>query len=228
MDDRLKKLLAIVVEEVVKTGEPVGSQHLVESFGLDVSPATIRNWFAELEDSGYVSQTHTSSGRVPTEKGYQCYLNDLMERKALPKRMRTGLESAVAEEDDSERRLKSIAKYMAETAQNAVLLGLGDADTFYTGLSKLFSQPEFRDWNRMVSLGQVLDRMDEVLARVREKRYDAPTALIGRDCPFGNACGSIALTLSDGTLVGILGPIRMDYRLGFALLETTKEILETL
>jgi transcriptional regulator of heat shock response len=224
--DRLQNLLALVVEDVIETGEPVGSQYLVDAHHLDVSPATVRNWFAELETEGFIAQPHTSSGRVPTEKGYRLYLDEIMEPKPLPKRMRDSLEEACAVSGDTHRKMKALAKASAEIAQNAVLIGLDEANTFYTGLSQLFAQPEFREWDQVVSLSEVLDRLDDVLQRVRRSTtYNEPTALIGTACPFGNACSSIVLTLPDGALFGLLGPMRMDYRQGFALLSMAKELL---
>lgn len=225
MEDRLKRLLAMVVESVIETGEPVGSQHLVDAYRLDVSPATVRNWFSELETGGWIAQPHTSAGRVPTEKGYALYVDELMKPKTIGKRERGELEKATDASNDAALRMKTFAKKAADLADNAVVVGLGEADTFYTGLSRLFGQPEFREWNRIVSLGEVLDRLDDVLHGLRKRRFEEPTPLIGTRCPFGNACGSIALTLPGGEFIGILGPLRMDYAGGIALLDTAKELL---
>ena len=225
MDDHLKQLLAHVVEVVVETGEPVGSQHLVDARKLDVSPATVRNWFVELEEAGYITQPHTSSGRIPTEKGYRFYVDELMPKKILAKKARQELEEAMAQSSDPTIRAKLFAKKSADLIGNAVLLGLGEADTYYTGLSHLFAQSEFRDWQRMVSLGEALDRMDDILHRARRVTFAEPTALIGAECPFGNACGSILMTLPNATLIGILGPMRLDYARGYALLSALSELM---
>ena len=226
MDERLKKLLMLVIEDVIETGEPVGSQYLVDAHQLDMSPATVRNWFAELEAEGYIAQPHTSSGRMPTEKGYRLYLDELMQSRPLAKRVRASLEGAMNIPVEKSRKIKAFAKLTAEIAESAVLVGLNEADTFYTGLSHLFAQPEFREVSRVVSLSEMLDRLDDVLRRVRGNVYHEPVALIGNECPFGNACGSIIMTLPDGTLFGLLGPMRMDYREGFALLAAAKELLQ--
>lgn len=224
MDERLQQLLRLVVEDVVETGEPVGSQRLVDSYDLDVSPATIRNWFAELEEEGYVVQPHTSSGRVPTEKGYRFYLTELMQERALRQREMQNLQAAALMLNESANHVKRLARAVADLAQDAVVLANPASPSFSTGLSHLFSQPEFSDRERVVGLGEVLDRMEEIMGRLRNRHFNEPTALIGRDCPFGDECGSVFLTLNDGTLLGILGPMRMDYQRGFALLRTTKEL----
>ena len=69
-NDRRLKVLSAIVTDYVRTREPVGSKALVERYRLGVSPATIRNDMAALEDEGYIHQPHTSAGRVPTQKGY--------------------------------------------------------------------------------------------------------------------------------------------------------------
>lgn len=225
MDERLKQLLRLVVEDVVETGEPVGSQRLVSSYALEVSPATIRNWFAELEDQGYLIQPHTSSGRIPTEKGYRFYLSELMKERALHRRELQNLQAAVAMLGESGIQVRRLAKIVAELANDAVVFADPQSQSFSTGLTHLFSQPEFSDHERVLGLGEVLDRMDEIMTELRGRHFQEPTALIGRDCPFGQECGSVFLTLNDGTLLGILGPMRMDYSQGFALLRTAKELI---
>jgi transcriptional regulator of heat shock response len=226
MEDRLKNLLKIVVEDVVRSGEPVGSQHVVDTYKLDVSPATVRNWFAELETAGYLTQPHTSSGRVPTEKGYRVYLDELMEKKLLSKSERDDLQKVIANAPELERQIKELAKAVADEVGGACIVGLHRADTYYTGLSQLFSQPEFRDWNRVINLGEVLDRLDEVLTNLRQQQFVEPTVLMGAECPFGPMCGTMLVTLTNGTLIGLLGPMRMDYQRGYAYLKASKEILE--
>ena len=78
MDERKKKILQAVIDEYVNTAEPVSSAALVEKYGLNYSSATVRNELAELEKNGYLDKTHTSSGRVPSEKGYRFYVDELV------------------------------------------------------------------------------------------------------------------------------------------------------
>lgn len=78
MDDRKKKVLQAIIEEYINTAEPVSSNALTKNHGLDYSSATIRNEMADLEKSGFLDKTHTSSGRVPSEKGYRYYVNELL------------------------------------------------------------------------------------------------------------------------------------------------------
>ena len=78
LDDRKKKVLQAIVEEYINTAEPVSSNALTNNYGLNYSSATIRNEMADLEKKGYLDKTHTSSGRIPSEKGYRYYVDELM------------------------------------------------------------------------------------------------------------------------------------------------------
>lgn len=83
LDDRTQAILRAVIEEYVATATPVGSQALVERHGLDVSSATVRSIFAELEAAGLLSQPHTSAGRVPTDAGYRFFVETTMDSAPL-------------------------------------------------------------------------------------------------------------------------------------------------
>lgn len=82
-EDRRLAVLRAIVEDYVSTEEPVGSKALVERHGLGVSPATVRNDMAALEEEGYITQPHTSAGRVPTDKGYRMFVDRLTTVKPL-------------------------------------------------------------------------------------------------------------------------------------------------
>lgn len=84
LNDRRRRVLNALVEEYIATGQPVGSKHLVESYQLGCSPATVRSELAALEETGYVYQPHVSSGRVPTDSGYRAFVDDLLESGEAP------------------------------------------------------------------------------------------------------------------------------------------------
>lgn len=78
LNERKKRVLQAIVEEYVNTAEPVSSSSIVNNYGLNFSSATIRNEMANLEQAGYLEKTHTSSGRIPSEKGYRYYVDELL------------------------------------------------------------------------------------------------------------------------------------------------------
>ena len=84
LTDRRSALLNLIVEEYVDTALPVGSQYIVKKHQMQVSPATVRIEMARLEEEGFISQPHTSAGRVPSDKGYRYYVESLMSEEAIP------------------------------------------------------------------------------------------------------------------------------------------------
>ncbi len=97
MDDRKLRVLAAVVDEYVRTGEPVGSKAIAALPDIGVSAATVRNDMALLEQLGYLEQPHTSAGRVPTFNGYRLYIDKLMQAPVLPTEERERLDRMLDE-----------------------------------------------------------------------------------------------------------------------------------
>ena len=120
LEDRKLDVLRAIVEDYVSTQEPVGSKALVERHNLGVSPATIRNDMASLEDEGYITQPHTSAGRIPTEKGYRLFVDRLSTVKPLsvPERraIQTFLSGAVDLDDIMARTVRLLAQLTHQAA----------------------------------------------------------------------------------------------------------------
>jgi heat-inducible transcriptional repressor len=93
LDERKLAVLRAIVEDYVSTTEPVGSKSLVDRHGLDVSPATIRNDMAVLEEQGFIAQPHTSAGRIPTDKGYRLFVDRLSSIKPMSGAERRAIEA---------------------------------------------------------------------------------------------------------------------------------------
>ncbi|NME82953.1 heat-inducible transcriptional repressor HrcA [Clostridium sp. SM-530-WT-3G] len=83
IDDRKIKILQAIINDYIRTGDPVGSRTIAKNYDLGIGPATIRNEMADLEDMGYLEQPHASSGRVPSSKGYRLYVDKLMQSQDL-------------------------------------------------------------------------------------------------------------------------------------------------
>lgn len=121
MDDRKLRILAAVVDEYIRTGEPVGSKAIMSY--VNASSATIRNEMAELEKQGYLEQPHTSAGRVPTHSGYRLYIDRLMQTETLSAEEKRRLDSMLPENEYSEERLiKSASNALAELTSCAVFV----------------------------------------------------------------------------------------------------------
>lgn len=120
LDDRKLAVLRAIVEDYVSTNEPVGSKALVDRHSLGVSPATIRNDMAVLEEQGYIAQPHTSAGRVPTDKGYRLFVDRLSTVKPLSsaerKAIETFLNGAYDLDDVVSRTVKLLAQLTRQVA----------------------------------------------------------------------------------------------------------------
>lgn len=120
LEDRRLAVLRAIVEDYVSTHEPVGSKALVERHSLGVSPATIRNDMAALEDEGYIAQPHTSAGRVPTDLGYRLFVDRLSGVKPLSSAERRAihefLDSAVDLDDVMIRTVRLLAQITRQVA----------------------------------------------------------------------------------------------------------------
>ena len=120
LDDRKLDVLRAIVEDYVATQEPVGSKALVERHNLRVSPATVRNDMAVLEEEGYLRQPHTSAGRVPTDKGYRLFVDRLSRIKPLSPAERRAIErflvGAVDLDDVVHRTVRLLAQLTRQVA----------------------------------------------------------------------------------------------------------------
>jgi heat-inducible transcriptional repressor len=219
MDKRKQEILYIIIKEHIKTGAPVGSSIVVEKYKLDISPATVRNEMVSLEDEGFIAQPHTSAGRVPTEKGYNVYLGNLKE-KNINDSDKAKLDNWI--KDTDEKNLKQAAKELSRLSNNAVFWAFHKNNLFYTGISNLLQQPEFSQINMVYDISVVIDRMDEIINDIFGDVKFVPEILVGSNNPFGNFCSTILTKYKKNGnvgLVGILGPIRMDYEKNIALIK---------
>ncbi len=120
LDDRKLEVLRAIVEDYVETQEPVGSKALVERHNLRVSPATVRNDMAVLEEEGYIHQPHTSAGRVPTDRGYRLFVDKLSRIKPLSPAERRAIErfliGAVDLDDVVHRTVRLLAQLTRQVA----------------------------------------------------------------------------------------------------------------
>lgn len=210
MEERHSTLLAEVIRSYVREAEPVGSKALEGALG--VSSATIRNEMAQLEDDGYLAQPYTSAGRVPTLKGYQYYVQHLAQpRQPAAPEQRTLAAALRERRGEPASASKMMAKCLAELSGEAVVVGFGPYDAFYTGLANLFTQPEFREFNMVAHMSRAIDHLDEAMRRLYRASASEVEVRLGEHNPFGEDCAVIITRAGHDNLIGILGPLRMDY-----------------
>ena len=217
MTERQHQILNAIVEQYAEVASPVGSTLLAKLF--NVSSATIRAEMAELERLGFISQPHTSAGRVPTDKGYRFYVNNLSESQSQPSLPERRAEKALAARVQSagapERMVRNAVDTLVELTHNLGLATIGN-QLYMSGLSNLFGQPEFINGMQVQQVAQLLDNLEPWL---REAAPNEPLSVyIGSENPIGRNAGvsliisSFRSPFSDRSYIGTLGPTRQNYR----------------
>jgi heat-inducible transcriptional repressor len=217
MTSRQEKILQAIVEQYAEVASPVGSSLLAKAF--DVSSATIRADMAELEKNEFIMQPHTSAGRVPTDKGYRYYVNQLAESdtKLIPveRRVERALSARVGKAGLPEQTIRNTVDTLVELTHN---LGLGTIGNqlYMSGLPYLFGQPEFMRTEQVQEVARLLDNLEPWLY---EAAPNEPLSVyIGRENPVGRGAGcSLIISrfrspFSDRSYIGVLGPTRQSYR----------------
>jgi heat-inducible transcriptional repressor len=228
MSERQAKLLAAIIEQYAEIAAPVGSVLLAKLFG--VSSATIRAEMAKLESMGYITQPHTSAGRIPTDKGYRTYVNSLTLGHSAEDRAARVIEarvnSNVARADQA---IRQAVDSLVELTHNLGLATIGD-QLYLSGIGNLFSQPEFIGGENARDVARLLDNLEPWL---REATPNQPlNVFIGSENPIGRNTGvSLIISrfrspFSDDSYIGILGPTRQSYARVMDLVGETGKMLE--
>ncbi|OGL30376.1 transcriptional regulator [Candidatus Saccharibacteria bacterium RIFCSPHIGHO2_02_FULL_47_12] len=229
MTQRQKDILSAIVEQYAEVAAPVGSSLLAKVF--KVSSATIRAEMAQLEEAGYITQPHTSAGRIPTDKGYRFYVNNMSEAKETPteRRAEKALTARVQEGGVPERTIRNTVDTLVELTHNLGLATIGE-QLYMSGLSNLFGQPEFMNAGQVQEVARLLDNLEPWLY---EAALNEPlNVYIGRENPIGASAG-VSLIISkfrspysDQSYIGVLGPTRQNYRDVMSLVQRAGKTLE--
>jgi heat-inducible transcriptional repressor len=229
MTPRQAKILQAVVEQYAEVASPVGSSLLAKVF--DVSSATIRAEMAELEHLGYIDQPHTSAGRIPTDKGYRFYVNNLAETdaKLAPGRVHRALTARVQAGGQPELTIRNTVDTLVELTHNLGLATIGN-ELYMSGLSNLFGQPEFVHPAQVQEIAKLLDNLQPWLY---EAAPNEPLSVyIGHENPVGRSAGASLIIsrfrspFSDRSYIGVLGPTRQSYRDVMSLVGRAGKTLE--
>ena len=214
MTERQQKILSAIVEQYAEVASPVGSTLLAKLF--NVSSATIRAEMADLERAGFIKQPHTSAGRVPTDKGYRYYVNDLQDQtlQELPRRGEKALTTRVQHAGSPERMIRNAVETLVELTHNLGLATIGN-QLYMSGLSNLFGQPEFMNGMHVQQVANLLDNLEPWL---REAAPNEPLSVyIGAENPIGRTAGVTLIIsrfrspFSDRSYIGTLGPTRQTF-----------------
>ncbi|NBV42551.1 DeoR family transcriptional regulator [bacterium] len=212
LSDRKQLILHETIKSFIDTAEPVGSKTLSKTSGLAVSPATIRNDLNELEQEGYLTQVHSSSGRIPTDKGYRLYVDQLMAHGAAAE----PVTKALADIQFIGKGIQDILVDVSELMGN--LIDYTAIVVLMKGVSNMIRLPEFRNVEMTQRVLSALEESKAMLAVLSEYlRTETPKVVIGdehaieglKDCsmvvaPYGADAEPIGM-------LGVIGPKRMAY-----------------
>jgi len=225
MDKRQELILKTIIKEYIKTAAPIGSEGLVEKYDLDISSATVRNEMADLEEAGFIVQPHTSAGRIPTEKAYNFYLENLSEKKLSDSEAKI-FKEVMAKKEEAD--FKQAAKLMAKISGNAIFWAFHRHNLYYTGISNLLHQPEFSQADMVYDISGLIDRLDEIIGRIFNDLKFGPQIMLGSKNPFSIHCSVVISKYRLGDdigLIGVLGPMRMNYEKNLAIVKFINDIL---
>lgn len=232
MNERQKQILDAIVREYVKNAEPVGSESICEFYGFDVSPATIRNDMVFLEKEGYIYQPHTSAGRVPTDKGYRFFVNDLMAEKEPSEKEKLAVKKQLNSfHDQYEQMVRHTVRLLSQLTYNASLATTDHDDFYYSGLANVFRQPEYRNTAMAQEIAEMIDNLEEFMHHLPEK--NERRIYIGEETPIGKSAGcSVILAPFEmpekiSGWIGVLGPTRMPYERTLSLVDYMADILSS-
>ncbi|MBI4268680.1 hypothetical protein HY627_02530 [Candidatus Uhrbacteria bacterium] len=222
------ELLTRIVHEYILSGQPIGSLFLAEKYNLPMSSATIRNVMAILEEEGHLYQPHPSAGRIPTAEGFRVYI-ETMKPSKLSKKQHELLEQTWNDErHHDELRIKKLARGLSTLCGDVVFTALKGRAVAVTGISHLCEKQEFSDRTLAAKLSNVIDSLDETVGTLFDALSESPRVFVGSD-GFSDVCGVIAAKFhakSGSGIIGIIGPLRMNYSRNVALLKTTQSIIE--
>lgn len=226
--ERQEKILNKLIEDYVLSAQPISSEFLEKKHGFGLSSATLRIEMQKLTDGGYLIQPHTSSGRVPTDKGYRFFVDRLLKKRKKDIDIKGWLEDDM---QDAIKFLQSLTRKLAAESQSLVFSYLKGEDIFWKeGWQKILREPEFGDQDYALNFVKFLEDFEKDI-----EDFDVNAGIkiyIGRENPFNKASdfsmifSSCRLPESKQGIFSLVGPKRMDYGRNINLINSLTELLE--
>ncbi len=231
---RQGKLLDVIVKEYIDSAEPVSSQLLEEKYNFDISPATIRIEMQRLTDKGFLSQPHTSAGRVPTDKGYRFFVNNLLAKKSKTEPHNGGAKVddwLKEEEEGTFQFVQSLTKHIAEMTKTLALSYLENENFFWKeGWEDVLKEPEFEKRDCLLNFTNFLRNFESHIEELKTDS-DIINICIGKENALPKAKEFTVISshyhLPGGGkgIISILGPKRMEYDKNINLINSLAEAL---
>lgn len=230
---RQNQIIKTLVEEYIETAQPVSSNILAEKYDFGICPSAIRIELQSLIKEGFLEQPHTSAGRVPTDKAYRLFVDNLLEDNGEEESIKTAFERMLKRAGDNDYGFASLlAKYLAENSSNFTAIHFyNEGLTLKEGLNEIFKEPEFEDTDFVSSFSNFLENFEKNI-----EKLDINSKIkifIGKEVPIPGAknitliCSTCNLPSHQG-FISILGPKRMDYNKNIRLINSLNKVLEKL
>lgn len=239
---RQSALIATIVSKYTQVAKPVSSKELEKTGFFGLRSATIRNEMNDLESLGYLSQLHTSGGRVPTDIAYRFYVDNFIDPEKLEpnQKDKKKISSVINESANDPHRLnKNIALALSNICENLVITNIDRNDDFFKfGLSGLFELPDFHEFDRAFRLTSFFDQFEDMFMQIEkhvlssiEDKYKDLNICIGDENKINNVKEETVMFAKyklphnySGSMT-LVGPTRMNYEKNIGLIKyTTKEL----
>lgn len=233
MLERHIQILKAIIQSFTETASPVSSKFIVEKYEIDVSPATIRNDMAMLEKEGFITQPHTSAGRIPTEHGYRFFVDEFLKTQKAKIKIQEYFEEQkkIYLEERAREKVYDAVAILSRVIPNIGFASMpGKKRTFYLGLANMLKQPEFL--NNLAETTRIIEVLEEgFFEKLNQLNLDDTVKIfIGEEniIPQIQSCSLMATrykTKGYEGIIGVLGPMRMDYAYNDIALEYAVEMI---
>jgi transcriptional regulator of heat shock response len=231
-ESRKRSVLNAAINRYIHEAMPVASDDLAREF--DLSSATIRSIFSDLEESGLLTHPYTSGGRIPTDKGYRYYVDFLISKMSLlegeKEKIVRQFKKEIRKLDDALENTSEIISQITHYTGIVSFLEWQDR-VFYRGISRILDQPEFRDAEKMRLLIKMLEEKENLLDVINRDFKDKVKVYIGHEIgrpemkSYSLVVSSYRVKNKPSGRLAVLGPVRMEYQHIIPTMEYISDVL---
>jgi heat-inducible transcriptional repressor len=232
MNTRQQKILSAVIEEYTSSAVPVGSVVLTSKYGFKISSATIRNDMTQLEKEGFLYQPHISAGRIPTDKGYKYFVEEVMKDQELSLAEQKKMQAELLKLKAQHNRLSRTTAKLLSSFTGSFAINRLEKDFSEFGIRELLEQPEFREVDEFCKVAEALDYIDENIDTILKGVKPGETKIfIGKENPIKEIsnCSMVVSPYKtkkgEKGVLAIIGPKRMKYAKNKSLIEYVRKLL---
>lgn len=234
LSERQTEILNSIIREYIDLAEPVSSQLLEKKHYFGICPATIRIEMKKLTDDGFLFQPHISSGRVPTDKGYRFFVDDLLKKETPDFDSFLEIEESLkGDQEDIFKLASHLTKLLSQTSSNFAILHISERDFFLKeGWEEILKEPEFKEQALISDFTNFLKNLEEDIEAL--KINSGINIRIGKENPFPKADDFSIISSrcrfpdEEKGIISLLGPKRMQYDRNINLINSVLKVFEKL